>query len=79
MSNQQEILKIESWCFRNNCLIYPHPIDNNFVIIRISYKGKVIDGTILYKTRIKDLKKGDLNWTEAIRKLQKQYYDNYNK
>lgn len=76
MGEIKKIQHIESWCFNNGVFIYAVPVDNNMVNIRISNKGKVTDGKILYKTKpsAKDEK-----WWDKIRVLQLHYYNFYNK
>lgn len=78
MSEENEILMIEKWCYDNNCFIYAHPVSAYEVIIRIDFKNKRIDGTRRYKNRVKNLKKDELNWSNEIRKLQKEYFLRHN-
>ena len=72
----KRILDIESWCFKNNILIFPKAINNNQLKIVVNYKGKSIEGKKVFKSVKSKIKSGDEKWWEVIYALRESYYNN---
>lgn len=70
----KEKLDIESWCFRNNVLIYAEPVSNTQVRIVTNINGKPTKGKILYRTKLSNLKKNEANYMITIYNLRIHYY-----
>lgn len=71
-------MKHQSWCLKNDIIIYFKPIEWPFGKIVIVEKGIPEIGKHKYKTRQKDLRPKDEKWWEIIEKLYTNKYEKYN-
>ncbi len=72
-------LEHESWCFKNNILIYGEAINGTKLLrIVINNKGDLKPGKKRFKQG-KAIKARDDKWWEMIQKLREHWYNHYNK
>lgn len=64
----------QSWCFKNDIIIWFEPIDYYQGLIVISEFGIIKRGDNLYKSDLKKIKSKDKNWSEIIFKIYTQKY-----
>lgn len=75
---QKLILKAESWCLKNNILIYAEPIvGNRLVRVVVCYKGTLIRGQKVFK-QSGQLKPKDERWWDVVTALRLDYYNKEN-
>jgi len=67
-----DIETAKSWCFKNEIIIYPVPINATQLKIEIDYKGKIIPGEQIFNS--KGGKKTDAKWWTIIDELYKDYH-----
>ena len=65
----------ESWCFKNDILIYATPIDNQNCKLVIEEQGVTKIGTEVYRS-IKFRQK-DIRWCDKVKELREEYYNHF--
>jgi hypothetical protein len=71
----------QSWCLKNDILIYFQPLDYSTGCLMISEKGKIFRNAEIYiqPTKTRKLKNSDKKWWQEIMKLYTSKYLEYNK
>jgi len=65
----------ESWCFKNDILIYATPIDNQNCKLVIEEQGITKIGTEVYRSM--KFRAKDIRWWNRVKELRKEYYEHF--
>lgn len=74
----REKMEHQSWCIKNDIIIYFQPVEWPYGKIIIVEKGVSKQGEHKYKARQKDLRPKDEKWWVIVEKLYTNKYEKYN-